>query len=114
VGAAPGYPHELVVALDAPREIAGLTYYPRQDSENGRVKEFEIYVSADGKNWGEPVVKGAWDNDAQPKTAFISRVAASFVKLRGLSEVGGQPFMSAAEIEVLTPKADTKVAQAGN
>jgi len=112
VGAMPGYPHEIVVALDSPREVAGITYHPRQDSENGRVKEFEVYVSEDGKNWGEPVAKGAWNNDGQPKTAFIPRTTASFVKLRGLSEVGGQPFMSAAEVEVLVPKGEAKVAQA--
>jgi hypothetical protein len=58
------------------------------------------------------VAKGAWENDAQPKTAFIPRASAAYVKLRGLSEVTGQPFMSAAEIEVLVPQSDTKVAQA--
>lgn len=112
VGATPGYPHEIVIALESPREIAGLTYYPRQDSENGRVKEFEIYVSQDGKDWGEPVAKGAWENDALPKTAFIPRATAAFIKLRGLSEVSGQPFMSAAEVEVLTLRSNAKVAQA--
>ncbi len=112
VGAMPGYPHEIVVALESPRDIAGLTYFPRQDSANGRVKEFEVYISHDGKNWDQPVAKGAWENDALPKTAFIPRANAAFVKLRGLSEVTGQPFMSAAEIEVLVPQSDTKVAQA--
>jgi HEAT repeat protein len=114
VGAMPGYPHEIVIALESAKEIAGLTYYPRQDSENGRVKEFEIYGSQDGKNWGEPLAKGVWENDALPKTAFIPRATAAFIKLRGLSEVSGQPFMSAAEIEVLVPKGDTRVAQAAN
>ncbi|NUM53564.1 MAG: discoidin domain-containing protein [Candidatus Hydrogenedentes bacterium] len=112
VGAMPGYPHEIVIALESPREIAGLTYYPRQDSANGRVKEFEIYVSADGKDWGNAVGKGVWENDALPKTAFVPRTTAAFVKLRGLSEVTGQPFMSAAEVEVLVPQHGTKVAQA--
>lgn len=111
VGAMPGYPHEIIVALESPREIAGLTYFPRQDGANGRVRDFEIYVSQDGKDWGHPLAKGAWDNDALPKTAFIPRAKAVFIKLRGLSEVTGQPFMSAAEIEVLTPKGDAKVAR---
>jgi len=114
VGAMPGYPHEIVVALESPREIAGLTYHPRQDSENGRVKEFEIYVSDDGKSWGDPVAKGQWENDAQPKTAFIPRTTTSFVKLKGLSEVSGQPFMSASEVEVLVPRASADGALAAN
>ena len=112
VGAMPGYPHEIVIALESPREIAGLTYVPRQDSPNGRVKEFDIYVSADGKDWGEPVAKGTWENDALPKTAFIPRATVSYVKLRGLSEVSGQPFMSAAEVEVLVPSYNTTIAKA--
>jgi hypothetical protein len=81
---------------------------------NGRVKEFEIYISQDGKAWGEPLVKGVWENDALPKTAFVPRATAAFVKLRGLGEVTGQPFMSAAEIEVLIPKGDAKVASNQN
>jgi hypothetical protein len=114
VGAMPGYPHELVIAFDAPREVAGVRYLPRQDSPNGRVKEFEVYVSVDGTEWGEPVAKGTWGNDALPKAAFIPRTTARFVKLRGLSEVSGQPFMSVGELEVLTAPGDTRIAQAAN
>ncbi|MCC6699278.1 MAG: discoidin domain-containing protein [Candidatus Hydrogenedentes bacterium] len=101
VGAMPGYPHELVIALDAPIPVAGITYLPRQDSPSGRVKDYEIYLSVDGNTWGDPVKSGAWSNDAQAKTHFVSPRAARFVKLRGLSEVTGQPFMSAAEIEII-------------
>ncbi|MCL4691522.1 MAG: discoidin domain-containing protein [Candidatus Hydrogenedentes bacterium] len=108
VGAMPGYPHELVVALDAPQQIAGLTYVPRQDSTNGRVKEFEVYVSQDGEQWGEPVASGVWANDAVPKTAFFPTQTARYVKLLGKSEVDGQPIMSAAEVEVLIDHADAK------
>lgn len=114
VGAMPGYPHELVVALEAPREIAGITYTPRQDSANGRVKDYEVYVSADGKDWGQPLTAGTWANDALPKVVFIPKTTAQFVKLRGLSEVTGQPFMSAAEMEVLRSAQNTQVAAAEN
>ena len=59
----PGYPHELVVDLGAPRRVEGLLYVPRQDSPNGRVKDFEIRVSDDGKTWSAPVATGRWNND---------------------------------------------------
>ena len=100
VGAMPGYPHELVLALAAPQEIAGVTYVPRQESDSGRVKDYEVYVSMDGQNWGEPVAKGAWGNDPLPKTLFLPPQQVKFVKLRGLSEVGNQPYMSAAELKL--------------
>ena len=54
VGGTPGYPHELVVDLGSARPIEGILYVPRQDSPNGRVRDFEVRVSQDGKTWGEP------------------------------------------------------------
>ena len=107
VGAMPGYPHELVLDLGSVRTIHGATYLPRQESDNGRVAEYEIYVSADNQNWGEPIAKGVWPNDASPKTFFVAPTAARYIKLRGLSEVKGQPFMSAAEFEALVESATT-------
>ncbi|GMW00891.1 MAG: hypothetical protein AMXMBFR84_20280 [Candidatus Hydrogenedentota bacterium] len=100
VGASPGYPHELVVALESPQGVAAVTYHPRTDGDSGRVKAFEIFVSADGENWGEPVATGEWANDATPKTAFVPPAEVRYVKLRGLSEVKGQPYMSVAELEL--------------
>ena len=100
VGATPGYPHELVVDLGATRTIDGLLYVPRQDSSNGRVKEFEVAISADGKTWGESIARGRWENDATYKYIALPSPPARYVRLRGLSEVEGRPFMSAAEVVV--------------
>ncbi len=100
VGATPGYPHELVVDLGAPRRIEGLLYVPRQDSPNGRVKDFEVRVSDDGKTWSEPLAKGRWNNDPSFKHVALPGSVARYVQLRGLSEVEGRPFMSAAELSV--------------
>lgn len=104
VGASPGYPHELVVELDAPREVAGVTYVPRADAARGRVKQFEIRLSADGKTWGPPAARGEWANDALPKTVFVPQTRARYVKLRGLSEATNLPYMSAAELEVIVAR----------
>ena len=102
VGASPGYPHELVVDLGAPRPVEGLLYVPRQDSPNGRVKEFEIRVSDNGKTWGMPVAKGQWSNDPSFKYVALPGPRARYVQLVGLSEVEGRPFMSAAELSIDT------------
>ena len=100
VGATPGYPHELVVDLGSPRNVEGLLYVPRQDCPNGRVKDFEIRVSDDGKTWSEPLASGRWDNDPTFKYVPFRATRARYVQLRGLSEVEGRPFMSAAELGV--------------
>ncbi len=63
IGAMPGYPHELVVDLGSARRVEGLLYVPRQDSASGRVKEFEIRVSDDGKTWSKTLAAGSWPNE---------------------------------------------------
>jgi len=100
VGATPGYPHELVVDLGSPRNVEGLIYVPRQDMSNGRVKDFQVRISDDGKTWSEPLASGTWSNDSVLKYVPLHAPRARFVQLRGLSEVEGRPFMSAAELSV--------------
>ena len=102
VGATPGYPHELVVDLGAPRRVEGLLYVPRQDSPNGRVKDFEVRVSDDGKSWSAPLAQGRWTNDPSFKHVALPGAFARYVELLGLSEVEGRPIMSAAELSVDT------------
>ena len=100
VGAMPGYPHELTIDLGSPHKIEGLLYVPRQDSSNGRVRDFEVRVSADGKIWSEPLASGRWADDPTYKLVALPGPVARFVRLRGLSEVNGLPVMSAAEVAV--------------
>jgi cellulose synthase operon protein C len=106
VGASPGYPHEFTVDLGSLRAALGLLYIPRQDSPNGRVRDFEIRTSADGRSWSDAVAKGRWQNDATFKYVPLSGQPARYVQLRGLNEVEGRPFMSAAEISVESRTAD--------
>jgi hypothetical protein len=101
VGASPGYPHEVVIDLGEPTETSALQYVPRQDGTNGRIKEWEIAVSEDGENWSDPAASGTWENDAAVKTVPLKVGKVRYVRLKGLSSVDGQPFMSAAEIIVL-------------
>lgn len=44
-GSAPKHPHQLVIDLGSARQISGIKYLPRQDSQNGRIKDFKLYVS---------------------------------------------------------------------
>jgi HEAT repeat protein len=100
VGAMPGYPHELVVDLGASRAIEGLLYVPRQDMSNGRIRDYEVRLSDDGKKWSAPVAHGRWANDSTFKHVALPGSSARFVQLLGLSEVEGRPFMSAAELAI--------------
>ena len=103
LGASPGYPHELTLDLGSTRRLDGLLYVPRQDASKGRVKSFEVLASEDGKDWSGPIARGEWPDDPAYRYVALPGRPARFVKLRGLSEVNGLPFMSVAEFEVDAP-----------
>ena len=101
VGASPGYPHELVLDLGSPRRVEGLFYVPRQDSSKGRVKDYEVSVSDDGRSWSAPIACGTWPDDpAFRLVALPGRPSARHIRLRGLCSVDGRPSMAVAELAV--------------
>jgi hypothetical protein len=103
---APGFPHQLVVEFDAPKRMTGFTALPRQDNNrNGWIRDYACYASADGQAWGEPVVKGTFARNAEPKAVkFAAPVTARFVKLVALSGQGEGAFASLAEFGVIEAK----------
>ncbi|MBV4360621.1 beta-galactosidase [Pinibacter aurantiacus] len=44
-GKAPKYPHYLVIDLGSNQKISGFKYLPRQDADNGRIKDYKIYIT---------------------------------------------------------------------
>jgi hypothetical protein len=106
-------PHQISINLGASYSIKGLTYLPRQDGcSHGWISEYQIYVSTDGVNWGSPVASGTFSygtaktgcpGASVPAAIQVSFAATTgqYVKLEGLSEVTGNPYTSAAEINVL-------------
>lgn len=103
VGARPDYPHELTIDLGSVRRVDGLLYVPRQDRSEGRVQDFEIVLSEDGRTWTEPVARGSWPDEPAFQFVALPGRPARFVRLRGLSEVAGRPFMAVAELSVDAP-----------
>ena len=98
------YPHWVDFDAGKQKVIKGFTYLARQDgSLNGCIKDYEIYVSNDNKNWGEPVVKGSFEKTAQlQKVMFGKPVKARYVRLRALNEQSGQDYASGAEFTLVT------------
>jgi F5/8 type C domain-containing protein len=100
--ASPEHPHEIIIKLNEPTTLKGFTYLPRQDdSENGMIKDYEFYVSDDGKDFGQPVKKGTFDSGKEKKTATFDAKKCQFIKLRALSEINDAAWTSAAEIGVI-------------
>jgi lysophospholipase L1-like esterase len=98
----PPPPHEIRINLSAVYSIGGFRYLPRQDGiSNGRIGQYEFYVSSDGVNWGSAVATGTLANDALEKEVLFTPKTGQYVRLRALTEVTGNPWTSMAELNVL-------------
>ncbi|MHC4512147.1 MAG: beta-galactosidase, LacZ type [Planctomycetota bacterium] len=98
----PKHPHELVLDLGASYDLAGFTYLPRQDSRNGRIKDYRVFLSTDGKAWGEPVRVGEFRGSAQlQRCMFPHQVRARYLWLVADSEVAGKAWTTVAELDVI-------------
>lgn len=113
-GANPIPPHEIQINLGGSYSLTGLSYLPRQDGcTHGDINQYEFYVSADGVNWGSPVASGNFTYGTNfvygcPSSTLVSArvvtfpaVTGRYVRLRALSEMGGNPWTSAADINLL-------------
>ena len=97
-------PHEIRIELSRPATITGITVLPRQDSNsNGRIAEYEVYVSTDPAAWGPPAAKGRFENNAALQTArFDMPHRGRFVRLVSLGGFDDDPHTSAAHINLLS------------
>jgi Trypsin/F5/8 type C domain len=100
VGTIAPLPHEIQLDLGAAYPVADLYYLPRQDHQNGRIARYEVYLSADATNWGTAVATGTFANSTALQSARFPATVGRYVRLRALSEVGGGPWTSVAELGV--------------
>ena len=99
---AAAYPHELQINLGGVYSLRGFRYLPRQGTiSNGRIAQFEFYVSSDGVNWGSPVAAGTWPNSAAQQEVIFPAKVGQYIRLRALSEVAGRAFAAVAELNAL-------------
>ena len=100
-------PHELVIDFGAPLKIGAVVYRAREDMENGRVKDYEIFFSDDGKTWGQPGRQPAalrTHADEEQEATLSRPVTARFMKFVVKSEVNGNTFASIAELDIVPAK----------
>lgn len=96
------YPHWIDFDAAEMKTMKGFIYTPRQNGENGRVKEYEVFVSVDGKEWGDPVAKGAFERGAKAqRVEFKTPVKARYIRFKALSSQNGQDFASGAEFGLI-------------
>jgi beta-galactosidase len=97
----PTHPHEIVVDMNQAYKIEAFIYLARQDGENGRIKDYEIYFSNHPEVWGSPEAKGQFANSIGQQTVKIaSQPEARYFKLVARSEINGKAWASAAELGI--------------
>jgi len=99
---APAYPHEFRIELPESHVIKGFTYLPRQDMSNGWINKYQVYISIDGQNWGEPTSTGQFEQNRNKKEILFDKSKEGrFFRFVALSGFKGQIFASAAEIDLI-------------
>jgi beta-galactosidase len=95
-------PHSLTIDFGQPLNIAAVVYEARRDMDHGHVKDYEVYLSRDGKTWGQPVARGTFSKGALTQTIRLAQpVSGRFLKFVALTEQSGAPYATAAELSVI-------------
>ena len=114
-GSAPPTPHQISIYLGASYNLTGFQYLPRQDgSACGWIKDYALYVSNDGVNWGTAVAAGTFNygnlntncpgpGAGVPPAQQIAfpLTTGQYIRLVALDELHGNPWTSVAELNVL-------------
>jgi beta-galactosidase len=92
-------PHFLTLDFERDVTLAAVNYVARTDGDNGRVRDYEIYLSKDGQNWGEAAVKGSISPESTTEVIRLPKPPlARYLKFVVLSEQRNQAFASIAEL----------------
>jgi beta-galactosidase len=95
-------PHFVTVDMGAPLAIKAITLTPRPDGNNGRLRDFDLYLSNDANNFGAPALSGTLRNQDTIQTLNLAVPrTARFIKLVWKSEYSGQDFGSLAELDIV-------------
>ncbi|MGN5732814.1 family 20 glycosylhydrolase [Arthrobacter psychrochitiniphilus] len=98
-------PHTIKVDLGKEMSICAVNALPRQGTStgavNGRIKDYEIYVSNSADSLGTKVAQGTFPNVATMQSvALDSPAVGQFLTLKALSEQAGNPWTTLAELTV--------------
>jgi beta-galactosidase len=102
-GNAPAAAAPLSVALDfgGALDVSSVTYVGRAGELAGRVKDYEIYFSQDGNEWGQAAAKGTLAAEPLVQTITLARPArAQYLRFVVLSDHGASNSAVIAELDV--------------
>ena len=97
-----GQPHFVQVDMGEVLTVKGFEYLPRQEQSNGRIAEYNLEVSLDGKNWKMVVKNGHFQNSRNlQQKMFDKPEKMRYFKITTLREVNNSFYSSAAEVGII-------------
>ena len=111
----PSCPHEIVIDMKTYYKAMKFVYQGREDMGNGRVANYEFYVSASPTVWGPPACSGTLQNSSEVQEIDLpSRPIGRYFRFIVTSTHDNQGYASAAEIGIIpeekTSKPETQAA----
>ena len=95
------YPHEIRLDMGGERRVKGVVFQSSKLKE-ARVKDYEVYISMDGENWGSPVARGTMANTAEKQEAlFFTPATGKFLRFVALSSHDGGDSAAVAELNII-------------
>jgi alpha-L-fucosidase len=105
-----GVPQAVVVDLGENLELQGFTYLPTQARYiDGTISQYRLYLSEDGKRWGDPVSSGEFSNIRNSpvlQTIYFDPVPARYLKFVAEREINDRSFVSIAELGIIAAESD--------
>lgn len=94
-----GFPHQITLDFKQLQTVEGFDYLPRVDHGNGRIRDWEVEISRDGKKW-RTVEKGTFAEGNQwQKIRFKTAQNGRFIRFTAHNQFGNEPFASIAELK---------------
>lgn len=92
--------------------VAGFVYTPRSGDDNsGTVYHYRFELSADGEHWQNCTASGEFSNIAYnplPQMVYFpAPVEARYFRFTALDEIGGRPYMTVGELQLLVADSDS-------
>ena len=99
------YPHEIQIDLGAAHTVTGFAVLPRQELSVGRIRAYAFHVSADGKDWGQPVAEGEFKDAKDLQRVACEPTKGRYVRLlAGSGILADRPACAVAELYVFDAK----------
>jgi beta-galactosidase len=96
------HPHTVDIDLGKTRSFKAISYLPRQAGANGRVGRYRFAISNDGTQWTTAAEGSFQPGTARQVVPLQQSVEARYLRFVALSELEGQDFAAAAEIDVIS------------